>query len=160
MSTPPEPYANLLARRWQLEINMGTTAVPDWQVFPGISEFQPASEPNFEDSSAYEDGGWAGNEKTGQEWELSVTFTRRGRPTAKTYHPVHEKVHLAHYAYGAANKVHLRYMDRDEMPEAYEGFAVPNWAPAGGSRTDLEQIELTLTGDGPLLPIANPLATP
>ncbi|MFD3902968.1 hypothetical protein HXS80_20485 [Streptomyces sp. CB04723] len=162
MSTPPpvEPEEIALARQWRLEVNMGTAAVPDWKLCPGITAFQPASEPNIEDSGDYEGDGWAGNTKTGQAWELSLTINRRISPTAKVFNPVHEALRLAHFAYGNANKVHLRYMDRTGLPEAYEGHAIPTWAPAGGERTALGQVEITLTGDGPLLPIDNPLATP
>ncbi|AGK80398.1 hypothetical protein SFUL_5510 [Streptomyces microflavus DSM 40593] len=158
MSTPVEPEEIALARQWRLEVNMGTAAVPDWKLCPGITAFQPASEPNIEDSGDYEGDGWAGNTKTGQEWEVSLTINRRVAPTAKVFNPVHEAFRLAHFAYGAANKVHVRYMDRTGLPEAYEGRAIPTWAPSGGERTALGQVEITLTGDGPLLPIDNPLA--
>lgn len=156
MSTPTEEVA--LARRWKLEVNMGTEEVPDWQVCPGITEFQPTSEPNIEDSSDYDSDGWAGNTKTAQAWELSVTINRKINDTVKVYHPVHEAIRLAHFAYGSANKVHLRYMDRDGLPEAYEGKAIPNWQESGGEYSALGQVEVTLTGDGALTPIDNPLA--
>ncbi|MFI7563798.1 phage tail tube protein [[Kitasatospora] papulosa] len=157
MSTPVEPDTIALARRWRLEINVGTAATPDWKLCPGVTNFEPASEPDIEDSSDYDSDGWAGNEKTGQSWEISVTVNRKTKADAKTYNQVHEAIRLAHFAYGAANKVHLRYMDRNGLPEAYEGRAVPNWKPSGGERTALDQVEITFTGDGPLLPITNPL---
>ncbi|MFJ7411585.1 phage tail tube protein [Streptomyces sp. NPDC098077] len=160
MSTPVEPEEIALARQWRLEVNLGTAAVPDWKVCPGITAFQPASEPNFEDSGDYDGEGWGGKTKTGQDWEISLTINRRISPTAKTFNAVHEAIRLAHFAYGNPNKLHVRYMDRTGLPEAYEGRAVPTWAPAGGERTALGQVEITLGGDGPLLPIDNPLATP
>ncbi|WP_042170088.1 phage tail tube protein [Streptomyces sp. NBRC 110035] len=156
MSTPTE--GNELAREWRLEINMGTEEAPDWQLCPGVREFQPASEPNIEDSSDYDGDGWAGNEKTGQSWELSVTIRRKANKAVKVYSPVHEAIRLAHFEYGDANKIHLRYMNRNGMPEAYMGKAIPNWQPAGGEYTALGQTEITFTGDGPLTPITNPLA--
>ncbi|GFH36637.1 phage tail tube protein [Streptomyces pacificus] len=156
MSTPTEETE--LAREWRLEVNMGTEETPDWQLCPGVREFQPASEPNIEDSSDYDSDGWAGNTKTAQSWELSVTIRRKANKSVKVFHPVHEKIRLAHYAYGAANLVHLRYMNRNGLPEAYEGKAIPNWQPSGGEYTALGETEITFTGDGPLTPITNPYA--
>ncbi|WP_406200162.1 phage tail protein [Streptomyces sp. NBC_01017] len=156
MSTPIEETE--LAREWRLEINMGTDEAPDWQLCPGVRAFQPASEPNIEDSSDYDSDGWAGNTKTAQSWEVTTTIRRKANKTVKVYSPVHEAIRLAHFAYGDANLVHLRYMQRNGLPEAYEGKAIPTWAPAGGEYTALGEVEITFTGDGALTPIDNPLA--
>jgi hypothetical protein len=159
MSTPVDPAVTALARRWRLEVNVGTGSTPDWKVCPGVTAFTPAAEPNIEDSSDYDSDGWAGNTKTGQSWELSTTINRKIVDTAKTYNAVHEALRLASFAYGSASLVHVRYMDRNGLPEAYEGHALVTWAPSGGEYTALDQVEVTLTGDGPLKPIENPLAT-
>lgn len=156
MSTPTPITA--LARRWRLEIDMSTAKDgSDWQLVPGVTDFSPSAEPNIEDSSDYDSGGWAGNTKTGQAWELGVTINRRINDTVKVYHPTHEAFRLASFAFGSASQVHIRYMDRNGLPEAYEGTAIVTWAPQGGEYTALDQVEITLTGDGPLAPITNPL---
>ncbi|MFE1332086.1 phage tail tube protein [Streptomyces microflavus] len=157
MSTPVEPDVVALARRWRIEANLATGDTPDWKLCPGVTAFQPAAEPNIEDSSDYDSDGWAGNTKTGQSWEVSLTINRKVKETAKTYNAVHEALRLASFAYGEASRVHIRYMDRRGLPEAYEGYALVTWAPSGGEATALDQVEVTLTGDGPLLPIANPV---
>lgn len=159
MSTPVEPDITALARRWRLEVNVGTAGAPDWKLCPGVTSFEPEAEPNIEDSSDYDSEGWAGTTKTGQAWTLGVTINRKVKETAKTYNAVHEALRLASFAYGAASKAHIRYMDRTGLPEAYEGRALVTWKPSGGEYTALDQVEVTLTGDGPLLPITNPLAT-
>lgn len=156
MSTPTPVTA--LARRWRLEVNMGSSATPDWQLCPGITEFSFTAEPNVEDSSTYDDEGWAGNTKTGQAWEVTATFNRKTSADASVYHPVHEALRAAWLAYGADSEVHVRWLDRNGGPEAYEGRALVNWAPQGGERTALDQVEVTLTGNGPLAEITNPLA--
>ncbi|KMS71302.1 hypothetical protein ACH49_24710 [Streptomyces leeuwenhoekii] len=157
MSTPTPITA--LARRWRLEIDMSATKDgSDWQLVPGITEFSPAAEPNIEDSSSYDSEGWAENTKTGQSWELGVTINRKINDTVKTYHPTHEAFRLASFAFGSASEVHVRYFDRNGLPEAYEGTALVTWAPSGGEYTALDQVEMTLTGTGPLLPITNPVA--
>jgi hypothetical protein len=54
--------------------------------------------------------------------------------------------------------VRVRWYDRDGLPEAYEGIAIVTWAPSGGEYTALDQVEVTLTGNGPLTLIDNPVA--
>lgn len=157
MTTPTDVTA--LARRWQLQVDMSDTDTPNWQLCPGVTEFQPAAEPNIEDSTSYDSEGWTENTKTAQSWELAVTINRKVNDEVKVYNPVHEKLRLAWLAWGSASKVHVRYLDRDGMPEAYEGRALVEWAESGGEYTDLGQVEITLTGDGPLTPIDNPLAS-
>lgn len=156
MSTPTPETA--LARRWRLEINMGSDAVPDWQLCPGITEFQWTAEPNVEEDTSYDSDGWAENTKTGQEWEVQATFNRKTTADSTAYSPVHEAIRVAFFAYGAANKVGLRFMDRNGLPEAYQGKAIPAWEPQGGESTDLDQVEVTFTGTGPLTEIENPMA--
>lgn len=157
MSTPTPITA--LARRWRLEIDMSAAKDgSDWQLVPGVTDFSPAAEPNIEDSSSYDSDGWAENTKTGQSWELGVTVNRKINDQVKVYHPTHEAFRLASFAFGSASEVHVRYMDRNGLPEAYEGTALVTWAPSGGEYTALDQVEMTLTGTGPLAPITNPLA--
>ena len=157
MSTPTPTTA--LARRWALQLDMSAAKDgSDWQTVIGVTEFNPAAEPNIEDSSDYDSGGWAGNTKTGQSWELGVTINRRINDQVKVYHPTHEAFRAASYAFGSASEVHVRYYDRDGLPEAYEGTALVTWAPSGGEYTALDQVEMTLTGTGPLLLITTPVA--
>ncbi|MGW6455506.1 phage tail tube protein [Streptomyces sp. NPDC055078] len=155
MSTPTPETA--LARRWRFQVNMGTVSVPDWQTFPAITEFQWTAEPNIEESTTYDTDGWAENEKTGQAWEVTITFNRKKSADSTVFHPVHEAVRQAFFAYGENNKIHVRFLDRTGAPEAYEGRAIPAWEPSGGEPTALDQTELTLTGTGPLTSIANPV---
>ncbi|WP_282698223.1 phage tail tube protein [Streptomyces sp. CC208A] len=157
MSTPTPVTA--LARRWRLEIDMSAAKDgSDWQMVPGITEFNPAAEPNIEDSSSYDSDGWAENTKTGQSWELGVTINRKINDQVKVYHPTHEAFRAAAFAFGSASEVHVRYFDRNGLPEAYEGIALVTWAPSGGEYTALDQVEMTLTGHGPLAQITNPAA--
>lgn len=158
MSTPTPTPITALARRWKLEVNLGTDAVPDWQPMPGITEFQPTFPPNIEDSSSYDSDGWMENTKTGQSWELAVTFNRKINDTAKVYNDVHEALRLANFATGSASEVNVRFYDRNGLPEAYEGTVLVEWEDQGGEYTALGQVSATLTGTGPLVMIDNPIA--
>lgn len=153
MTTP----VTALQRRWKLDIDLSAAKDgSNWNTVIGVTDFSPSAEPNIEDSSDYDSGGWAGNTKTGQAWEASVTINRRINDQTKVYHVTHEALRVAAYSFGSASQVHVRYYDRDGLPEAYEGTALVTWAPSGGETTALDQVEITLTGDGPLLLIANP----
>ncbi|MFP8960037.1 phage tail tube protein [Streptomyces nanhaiensis] len=156
MSTPTPETS--LARRWRLEINMGTEAVPDWQICPGITDFVPNTPPTLQASGEYENGGWGSNTKTAQTWQIVATFNRKKTADSTAYSPVHEKLRTAAFGWGADSKVEVRWFDREGLPEAYQGTGVVTWAPAGGDYTALGSVVATIDGDGPLELIANPLA--
>lgn len=154
MATPTE---TTLARRWIVEVNMGTPVSPQWKLLLAVTDFSPAADPNIEDDSSYDAGGWMENTKTGQSWKADVTFNRKATPDSTTYSDVHEALRAAAFAFGAASKVGVRWYDRDGLPEAYQGTCLVTWAPSGGDRTKLEQIKATFTGTGQLLLIDNPI---
>lgn len=155
MSTPTPVTA--LARRWRLEINMGTEVTPDWQLCPGITDFKWTADPNHEDSTSYDTDGWKEATKTSQEWEVEATFNRKISKDSTTYSSVHEAIRLAFFAYGDPSEVDLRFYDRNGLPEAYRGKALPKWEPQGGESSDLDQVQVTFTGTGPLSAITNPV---
>lgn len=155
MSTPTPVTA--LARRWKMDINMGTDVSPDWQLCPAITEFQPTFPPNIENSTSYDTDGWAENTKTAQEWQVEATFNRKASADSTTYHPVHEKLRAAMLGYGSDSEVGVRFYDRNGLPEAYSGKALVTWEPQGGEYTALDQVQVTLTGTGVLSQITNPV---
>ncbi|TLQ43486.1 phage tail tube protein [Streptomyces marianii] len=154
MSTPTE---TALARRWRMDVNMGASGSPDWQLCPAITEFQWTADPNHEDDTTYDSDGWKTNVKTAQEWEVEATFNRKASPDSTTYSPVHEKLRAAFLAYGEDSRVGIRFYDRNGLPEAYSGDVLVAWEPQGGEYTDLDQVQVTLTGTGPLTSITNPV---
>lgn len=154
MATPTE---TTLARRWIVEANMGTTVSPVWKLVLALTDYTWSADPNIEDDSTYDDGGWASNTKTGQSWKADATFNRKATADSTTYSDVHEALRTAAFGTGAASKVGVRWYDRDGLPEAYQGTCLVTWAPSGGDRTKLEQIKATFTGTGPLLLIDNPI---
>ncbi|NNJ04146.1 hypothetical protein HHX38_08360 [Streptomyces sp. PKU-MA01144] len=154
MSTPTE---TVLARRWRMDVNMGDDVTPDYQLCPAITEFQPQWPPNIEESTTYDSDGWKDNDKTGQEWSVELTFNRKATPDSTAFSPVHEALRLASFAYGPDSKVGVRFYDRNGLPEAYSGKVLVTWEDQGGESTDLGQVQVTLTGTGPLTPITNPV---
>jgi len=156
MSTPTPTTA--LARRWKMDVNLGTESVKDWQPMIAITEFQPTFPPNIEDSSTYDTDGWMENTKTGQSWEVAMTFNRKINEDSLVYNDVHEALRQAAFATGAASEVEVRLYDRNGLPEAYSGKALVEWEDQGGEYTALGQVSATLTGTGPLAMIDNPVA--
>ena len=156
MTTP----VTALARRWVLQLDMSANQDgSDWQTVIGLADFKPPTpDPNIEDSSDYDSNGWNGNTKTAQSWELAFTINRRENDQTKVFHPTHEKIRAAAWGFGSASKAHCRWYDRDGLPEAYEGTGIVKWEYSGGEHTALDQVEVTITGDGALALITNPVA--
>lgn len=154
--TTPTPET-VLARRWRLEVNMGTSAAPNFQLCPAVTNFNWVPAPTIQDSSTYDDGGWSDSTKTAMGWTVDSTFNRRSTPDSTAFSTVHEKIRAAALAFGAASEIEIRWMDRDGLPEAYQGICLATWAPAGGDRTALDAVKVTFTGKGVLNQIVNPL---
>jgi hypothetical protein len=156
MSTPTPTTA--LARRWKCDLNLGTDLVPDWQPLIAVTEFQPTFPPNIEEATTYDSEGWAENEKTLQSWEVAATFNRRINDQTLVFNDAHEALRTTAFASGSASKIGVRFYDRNGLPEAYQGKALVEWEDQGGEATALGQVSVTLTGDGALSMIDNPLS--
>ena len=148
-----------LARRYRTQINLGTTAAPDWQTVLGVVDFKPAVDPVIQKDSDYESGGWRGNTKTAQGWMVELKISHKYDPDTLLYHPTHTALKDASEAFGTGSRVEIRYFDRDGKPDARQGTAVVTWKPDGGDDEQLDRVTVTLTGDGQLTSITNPLNT-
>lgn len=158
MSTPTPTTA--LARRWKMDVNLGDDDVADWQPMIAITEFQPTFPPNIEESTTYDSDGWTENEKTLQSWEVAATFNRRINDQTLVFNDVHEALRQTAFGSGSSSKISIRFYDRQGLPEAYQGRCLVEWEDQGGEASALGQVSITLTGDGPLVMIDNPLAGP
>ncbi|MBA9003661.1 phage tail tube protein [Thermomonospora cellulosilytica] len=150
-----------LARRYRWQLNLGTEAVPDWQTVMGTVEFKPTVDPTIQDDSDYESNGWKGNTKTAQAWKIEAKISHKYDPDTLAYHPTHDALEAASEAFGADSRIQVRYFDRSGKGTGRQGWALVTWAPEGGDTEQLDRVTVTLTGDGPLTSIANPVnATP
>lgn len=156
MSTPTPVTA--LARRWRLEVDMSSAQDgTSFTLCPAVTDFTWEAPLNLEDSGTYDDEGWDGNTKTGQGWTVTATFNRKAAADSTAYNAVHEKIRAAFFGSGIDSEVLIRWMNRDGLPEAYQGSAIPEWKPSGGDKNALDQVEVTFTGNGPLSLITNPI---
>lgn len=155
-----QPQQSTLARKWVFEVNTGTVASPIWTTVKGLNNLTVTQgEPNLEDDNVYEDAGYTGQTKTALSWKAEATVMRRTDPVNVTiYDPGQEKLRALSNLLGPTGVAYCRFYDRDGGPEAFTGFGEVSWAPQGGSPTDLEQVDITVTGKGAPTTITNPNA--
>ncbi|MGE9695915.1 phage tail tube protein [Streptomyces sp. CH6] len=157
--TPPAETETALARRYRIEVDMGTTGTPAWTLLPGVQEFAPKVEPTQQESTTYEDEGWADNTTTKLAWTAEIKLAHRCHPDTGEFNAAQVAVKKASERFGAASAVHVRFYDREGRDDAYEGRALVQWEPDGGSSEDLDTVKVTLTGKGRLAEIENPVTS-
>ncbi|MFE1770267.1 phage tail tube protein [Streptomyces sp. NPDC059008] len=156
--TPPAETITALARRYRLELDMGTDGTPAWTLVPGITEFTPKVEPTQQDVTTYDADGWSEQAVTMLAWSIETTLAHRAHPTTGAFNAAQETLRRASMSFGAGSYVRVRYYDRNGAPDAQEGTALVTWEPEGGGPDEVDTIKVTLTGSGPLIEIANPVA--
>jgi len=154
----PETLVSTLARKFRLDVNTGPRATPVWVQVRGITNLTAGLDTSLEDDSDYDSDGWASQTKTQLAWTITATVKRGKGVETGAYDPGQEALRLAAEEFGADGVVDVRWYDREGGEEAYRGDAEVSWAPAGGSTTDLDTAEVTLTGKGRRNVIDNPEA--
>lgn len=154
-------YEATYARRLQLDINMGTDAVPDWRSVFALLEYKPSVSPNVEDDTSYDALGWAENDQSAMEWSAEGKVSHRADPDTGAFHPTHDFIEQRSTNIGSGAKVPIRYYDRFGRSGAKQGVALFEFNLEGGDYKALDQVSFKMTGTGPLTSIANPVnATP
>ncbi|MGW0134825.1 phage tail tube protein [Streptomyces sp. NPDC003299] len=156
--TPPAETETALAARYRVDVDLSTTGAASWSWLPGIQEFTPKVDPTQQDSTTYDDDGWADQTVTQLAWSVELTMLHRCHPTTKAFNAAQEKLRLASEQFGDGSKVHVRWYDKEGRDEAYEGWALVSWERDGSATDDLDSVKVTLTGKGKRTAIANPLA--
>jgi hypothetical protein len=147
-----------LARRFRTDVNTGTEGAPTWLQLMGVMELTPPKiDSTIQKSSDYEDGGWAGNQRTEVGWKLEATVRRKQSPTG-AYDPAQEYLRARKSGCGAAGNAQIRVYERagGAGTEAYMGTGVVEWEDTNSKTEDLAFAKITITGDGTLVDIANP----
>jgi hypothetical protein len=148
---------------WYIDVDTGSSSAtsPTWTPVLGITQFQDKIEPNLEDDSDFDSGGYMSQTKTGEQWSLEFSVSRKVTATDKTAYDKGQEFLRGKGIgkIGIANSVHVRFYEMTEdgpRVEAYEGNAAVSYSPAGGKMTDLNMVDLVLTGQGKLKQIAHP----
>jgi hypothetical protein len=140
-----------LARRFKVDVSTDNTT---WLPFKGINDLNPPVSPTLVAADDYDSNGWNSFEKTMQSWILTVKALRK--TVAGAFDPGQELVRAAQLQFGDAARVYVRWYDRNGAPEAFSGRALVGWAPSKTGVADLDEVTVTLTGDGVLTSITNP----
>lgn len=143
-----------LARRFAVDVTADLTLASGFLRFPGMTDFNPQIKPNTVDSSTYDTDGWSSSEITMQAWSLTLSALRQ--PSAGVYPPAQELVRTCQGNFGDAARVGVRWYDKNGAPEAYQGVAIVEWNESKTAVADLNEVQVTLTGDGVLAKISNP----
>ncbi|WP_369377662.1 phage tail tube protein [Streptomyces sp. cg36] len=156
--TPPAETITALARRYRLELDTSITGTPAWSLVPGITEFTPKVEPTQQDVTTYDAEGWTEQAVTMLAWSIETTIAHRAHPVTGAFNPAQEALRKASMSFGAGSYAKVRYYDRNGADDAYQGQALVTWEPDGGGPDEVDTIKVTLTGNGPLTAITNPVA--
>jgi hypothetical protein len=122
----------------------------------GLTDLNPQITPNKVDSSTYDSNGWSSFEITMQAWSVALKALRQ--PSAGVYPAAQELIRACQTQFGDAARVYVRWYDKTGAPEAFSGRAIVEWNAAKTAVTDLNEVQITLTGDGALTAITNPYA--
>lgn len=144
-----------LARRWAVEV-----APLDVETFTrvrGVNSFQPGLDPNFEDTTDFDNDGWSSSEKTLQGWSLSLGYIEKVGATDSVQDAGQAILEAASDQFGGDSLIKVRWFERDGE-KAYSGVASVQYEPQGGSPSDLSTVNVTLNGNGARERIAHPEA--
>lgn len=152
-----------LARRFIVEVAPWAATAPDvWTGIAGVNDFDYELAATTEDTTDFDTDGYTSKEKTAQGWTNTIKAFRRvsidgnGKPTV--FDPGAEIVRAAHDKFQNEARVWTRWYDRNGADEAYEGLALVQWKLSKTGVTNVQEVTITLDGDGARTAIDNPLA--
>ncbi|SBN64457.1 IPT/TIG domain-containing protein [Curtobacterium sp. 9128] len=148
------PSKTALARRYACEVTTDLTLAGGWVRVRGVNGFTPNTTPNIEDASDYDTDGWTSNEVTMQSWASDIDLFIR--ESGGAIDPGQQIILDTIGEFGDEARLGFRYFDRNGLPDAHQGVAIPTWKLSNTAVKNLGQGTASLTGDGPLYKIDNP----
>lgn len=142
-----------LARRYQVDVSTDNT---NWTQVKGINDFKPDIKPKLVDSTDYDSNGWSSSEVTMYDWKAVLKVNRE--ETAGVLDQGQELIRACVAQFGTAARIYVRWYDKTGIAEAWSGYAIVEWERSKTGVADLDEAQITLTGDGQLTSIANPYA--
>jgi len=164
----PLPAGTTLGKSFEygLDVNLGTTASPNWQPVRRISGFNPTPTPTTQDAQTYDDLGAQNSDVTGWSWALAFNAQVNRAVSTGLYLSEIEAL-LARTkptAKGESAVIEVRWYHKPETGEpnptdAGRGFATVSYTRQNtGPEGTIEVLAFTLTGKGPYEVIENPFA--
>lgn len=155
--TAPVPQ---LAKKWIVAVR-AATGTGTYTEVRALTQVQMTINYTEQDQTTYDDGMWSGGQFVTQlAWVVTGTAMRK--LYAGTEDPGQQLIREAAVPIGNAQprQLEVQVYDRFGGIEAYEGTVTVQWAPQGGSPTDLETAQFTMAGVGARNDITNPVVPP
>jgi hypothetical protein len=146
--------ATALARRFHVDVSEDGI---NWVPLSGINDLDPSVSPTKQDANDYGSDGWGSKEITLQEWSVDIKAFRK--TDAGKMDPGQELCRKREAKFGDDARIWVRWYDRDGGDEAYQGRGIVTWKRSKTGVTDLDEVQITIDGDGPRAEIENPITS-
>lgn len=165
MSSPTPAVRGDLGFSYELaiDLDLGYGILPyeeDWQQIAFFTDAEPTNEKAFSDAATYADRGADRQTIVGEGWGLSFMHQLQRDPiTGEFLEPL--KTLLEKSKFGKRNddsRVRVRFYDTEGADWAYVGVAYIAASRAQRGNRDIAGYTFTLTGDGGLTEITNPVS--
>lgn len=139
-----------LARRYAVDVSTDNTT---WLRLASVNDRNKQVTPTKTDATTYDSDGWTSTEVPLQAWSLVVKALRQ--PSAGVYDPAQELCRATQGKFGDAIRLYVRTYDKTTGAEAQSGRAIVEWNESKTGAADLNEVQITFTGDGALSNIAD-----
>lgn len=145
-----------LARRFAQDVSVDGT---NWVKLGGRTDFAPTENGTTQAADDYDSDGFNKWEKTMTGWQLVTKFnmpTAAGIPAD----PGQAILEATRFQFGDDCRAYTRWYDRNGGTDAWSGLALIDWNQSKTGVADIDEITATFKGDGPVVRISNPGASP
>lgn len=140
-----------LARDFAVQVSSdGVNFVP----VLGLVDFNPTIKPTVQSTADYDTDGWDSSEITMQAWSVALKYD--SKLNAGAVDPGQELLRVAGSGQFADQaRVYVQWYRRSDGSQARQGRALVDWSRSKTATADVEEVSVTLTGDGVLSTLAN-----
>lgn len=142
--------ATSLARKYCVDVSLDNVT---WLRLAAVNDRAKNVNPNKIDATTYDGTGWTSTEVTLQSWTLVVKALRQ--PSAGIYDPAQELARATQGTFGDSIRLYVRTYDKFTGKEAQSGRAIVEWNESKTGVADLNEVQITFTGDGALSNVAD-----
>jgi hypothetical protein len=166
-TAPTLPVGNQLGFSYEygVDIDLGVPGSPVWQPIRRPSAIKPTMKPITSSGATYDDFGAPNDQRISESWDLSFSVLVNRLASTGLYPDEIEKLksYTEPDALGALAVAHVRWYDKPAAgianpAEAYEGYAFVTIERANVGNADAGVFNVTMTGQGKRIKIANPFA--
>jgi IPT/TIG domain-containing protein len=154
--TTPEALISQSPAHFRLDVRPLGSTNPRLPV-RGMTDFKAPFDITTVDDSDYQSGFFGSDAKVQGKWSIQATVKRGLGAISGAYDPGQEVIRLSEDRVGAAGVLDCMWYDLNGGPEAYQGLAISKWAANGGPKASLENVAITLNGQGARNLITNPV---